>query len=144
MTGDSAIPTSHPATGAEPYREAVAALCHPEEAIVCAFLFGSCAQGCSSPSSDLDVALLLDEERAQRFDQLSFAVQLERQCGRRVDLVILNRAGETLKYEVRRTGILVFERDPGARKRFEVLGRKTYEDFLHLHQKYVRRTLYGR
>jgi uncharacterized protein len=61
-----------------------------------------------------------------------------------VDVVVLNRAGEILKYEVRRSGKLVFERSPEMRKNAEIRGRKSYEDFLHLHKRYVRKVLYGR
>ena len=123
-------------------REAVADFSRQDEAIVAVYVFGSCGKGSARPASDLDVAVLLHEQRAPSFDLLSFAVHLERACDRRVDVVVLNRAGEILKREVRRTGVLVFERDARARKRFEVMGRKTYEDFLHLHRRYVQATLY--
>ena len=68
---------------------------------------------------------------------------LEKAIGCRVDLVVLNRVGELLKYEVCRAGILIFERSPECRKRFEIRGRKSYEDFRYLHKRYVNRVLYG-
>jgi hypothetical protein len=53
------------------------------------------------------------------FSLLSFSLLLHRACNREAEVVLLNRAGELLKREVRRTGMVVFERDPMARKRFE-------------------------
>ncbi len=41
------------------------------------------------------------------------------------------------QFEVRRPGKLVFERDTGFRKKFEINGRKSYEDFLYFHKRYV-------
>jgi len=64
----------------------------------------------------------------------------EKAMGCRVDVVVLNRAGEVIKYEVRRSGRLVFERSNEARKKFEIYSRKTYEDFLYLHKRYGRRS----
>ena len=61
--------------------------------------------------------------------------------GRMVDLTVLNRAGELLKHEVRRTGRLICDRYPDRRKAFEILGRKRFEDFFYLHRRYVRTVL---
>lgn len=116
--------------------------CKKEDAVLAAYLFGSTAVGWARAGSDIDVAVLLDEESLETFPVLEWAVRLEKACGRPVDLVILNRAGELLKYEVRRRGRLVFDRDPPRRKRFEVLGRKRFEDFLYLHRRYVSKVLY--
>lgn len=123
-------------------RERIAKICRHDEAVIAAYIFGSQGTRRQRPQSDVDVAVLLDEKHAKPFCLLTFAVEVERACGCRADIVILNHAEEIVKREVRRTGIVVFDRDPGIRKRFEVMGRKTYEDFLHLHQKYVSKVLY--
>jgi len=108
-----------------------------------AYVFGSVARGRPGPSSDLDVAVLLDERCLQEFSVPSFMSQIEKARGGRADVVVLNRADEIVKREVRCSGRLVFERDPQVRKRFEVSSRKSYEDFLYLHRRYVRKVLYG-
>ena len=105
--------------------------CHREEAIIAAYLFGSAVTGRMQANSDVDVAVLVESEREIDFPFLAFAASLERACERPVDLVLLNRAGELLKFQVRRYGRLAFERDSRKRKEFEIIGRKTYEDFLH-------------
>lgn len=121
----------------------ISGVCSREPGINAAYLFGSVAKGKAELSSDVDLAILVDEDCLQKFSLLSFISLLERSCGCRVDVVILNRAGEVLKYEVRRSGQLIFERDSQMRKRFEVLGRKTHEDFLYLHRRYTNSVLYG-
>jgi uncharacterized protein len=111
-------------------------------AILAAYLFGSQSTGKAKPRSDLDLAVLLYPGQENDFPMLELAVSLEKALGRRVDLVILNRAGELLKYQVRRNGRLLYERDPRLRKQFEVRGRKSFEDFLYLHRLYLSRTFY--
>jgi predicted nucleotidyltransferase len=111
-------------------------------AILAVYLFGSQSTGKAKPESDLDLAILLQPGQEKDFPLLELAVSLERTLGRRVDLVILNRAGELLKYQVRRYGRLLFERDPRLRKQFEIRGRKSFEDFLYLHRRYLRRAFH--
>lgn len=117
-------------------------LIHPE--IIAAYLFGSVARGCLKPASDIDVAVLLEETGSNDFPLAGFMAKLEKILIRPVDVVVLNRADELLKYEIRRHGRLIFERDPILRKRFEIQGRKQFEDFMYLHRRYTQKVLYGK
>jgi len=121
----------------------IASICKNELSIVAAFLFGSYAKGKEKSSSDIDVALLLSEMKTSDFNPLGFATELEKKLGSMVDVVILNNAGEALKFEVRSYGKLIFERSSQQRKRFEVKSRKYYEDFIYFHNNYVNKVLYG-
>ncbi len=121
----------------------ISTVCSKHGAILAAYLFGSFAKETRGKPGDIDIAVLLDDTHSQSFPILSFISSLEKNMGCRVDVVILNRAGELLKYEVRRSGKPVFERSTEARKKFEIYGRKTYEDFLYLHKRYVNKVLYG-
>ncbi len=107
--------------------------------ITAVYVFGSRATGRAKEASDVDLALLLTPDPGLDFDLLGFIVDAERALGKSVDVVILNRVSEHLRYLVRRDGILVFDRDPEVRKPFERIGRKAYEDFLHMHRRYVKR-----
>jgi predicted nucleotidyltransferase len=118
-------------------------LCKKESAVLAAYLFGSYATGSKRASSDLDIAILLRQDLADAFPLLAFISALDRLCRRRVDVVVLNRAGEVLKYQVRKSGRLIFDRAPQERARFEVRSRKFFEDFLHLHRRYAKAVLYG-
>ena len=130
--------------GIQETSDRISALCSQQSVIDAAYIFGSQARRSMAPESDLDVALLLNEDRELEFSLFSFMSALERACECRADVVVLNHAGEILKHEVRRTGRLIFERDSAKRKQFEVSGRKGYEDFLYLHRKYAKAVLYGR
>ncbi len=121
--------------------ETIQECCSREEAVIAAYLFGSGATGQMRATSDIDIAVWIAPEHEYDFPFLAFAAALDRECRRPVDLVLLNRAGELLKYQVRRHGQLVFERDPRRRKQFEVSSRKRFEDFLYLHKRYVRKIL---
>jgi len=124
-------------------KKRIASICEAEPAIAAAYVFGSVARERAKPSSDIDVALLLNEKKTADFSVLDFITTLEKQMESKADVVILNKADDTLKFEVRRKGRLVFERSEEYRKQFEVKSRKFYEDFLYLHEKYVKSVLYG-
>ena len=117
--------------------------CQDHHAIQAAYIFGSASQETEREPEDIDIAVLVDDVELESFSVPAVMTLLEKTLGYPVDVVVLNRAGEVLKYEVRRTGTLVFERTPGIGKKFEISGRKSYEDFLFLHKKYVDKVLYG-
>ncbi len=112
-------------------------VCTSYQEILAAYVFGSRAKGGATAGSDLDLALLLEKDTEQEFDFLGFKVELEGVLDIEVDIGILNSAGEPIKHQVRRDGKVVFDRDPEKRKRFEIMSRKYYQDFLHLHKIYM-------
>ena len=118
-------------------------ICECEPAIAAAYIFGSYGKGKQTPSSDIDLAILLDETKKTHFSLLDFISSTEKKIEYELDVVVMNTASEVLKYEVRRYGRLIFERSSTYRKSFEVKGRKFYEDFLYLHKRYVKSVLYG-
>lgn len=124
-------------------KDKIISLCACETAIAAAYVFGSHAQGKEKKSSDIDVAILLNETRMAEFSTLDFITALEKEMECRTDVVILNKADEVLKYEVRHKGVLLYERSSEYRKQFEIKSRKFYEDFLYLHKKYIDKVLYG-
>lgn len=116
-------------------------ICEQKSAIVTAYVFGSLAKQ-KKFVEDIDIALLLDRDSEETFSILDLITEIETTCGLRADVVILNRATELIKFEVRRTGVIVFERDTLKRIEFEIYSRKTFEDFLYLHKRYVNTLLY--
>lgn len=118
-------------------------LCVEYPDVVAVYLFGSHARGEGRPDSDFDLALLV-KEHTHNFPLLQFTLAVEDLLGTAVDLVNLNSAGEVLKYQVRRDGKLLYEKDNRARKLFEVRSRKYFEDFKYMHNRYVKKVLYGR
>ena len=112
-------------------------VCHTYDEIIAAYIFGSQATEEAGPRSDVDIAVLLYEDRQQDFDTLQFIVDLEKALNRSVDLVVLNRADEPIKHQVRRDGRIVFDRDPKRRKHWQIMSTKFYQDYLHLHAIYM-------
>jgi uncharacterized protein len=131
-------------TSTDDIDQTVTAVCggHPE--IKAAYLFGSTARGERKPKSDVDVALLVSPEQGETFSQIPVISELEDALKRPADVVVLNRCSEIIKFHVRRDGRLLLDCDPDFRKSFEIRGRKSWEDFLYLHKRYVDVVLYGK
>lgn len=113
----------------EQIRETLAAL---DEGLVCAYLFGSTARGADRSNSDLDLAVLLADDPPPTLEGLNIqlADALAEATGRRVDLVVLNRAPVDLIHRVLRDSLLLLDRNRTARIRFEVKARNEYFDLL--------------
>lgn len=103
-----------------------------DQKIQAIYLFGSHATNTVNPMSDIDIAVLLDEEMVQ--DMVEIYWKLLRRISDalhtdRLDLVILNESEPALKFNVIKDGILVYERDSVARVRFE---RRTINEYLDM------------
>jgi len=98
--------------------------------VIAAYLFGSRVSGRARAESDVDVAVLLNEEdNVARFERrLQMMVEVSKVCGREVDVIVLNDAPPILQNQVLRYGRLLFERDRRARVEFEVRAGKVYAD----------------
>ena len=103
----------------------------PED-IVAVYLFGSHARGEQRTGSDIDLAFWRRQGSRPVLTEQPYALatRLELALGREVDLVELNGSPPDLIHEVLRDGIIVLDRDPAARVRFEVAGRAHYLDML--------------
>ncbi len=96
-----------------------------------AYVLGSVARGTAGPSSDIDVAVLLDHgSDGEHLDAVREAI--ERVCRREVDLIDLRSAPPLLRREVLREGVLVVSRDERERGRFEMQALAEYLDTQHL------------
>jgi predicted nucleotidyltransferase len=99
--------------------------------VLAAYLFGSLARGQALPSSDVDIAVLLErglDPEGSVESQLQLELDLEGLTGRPVQVTILNRASPFLAYQVLRDGVLIFERDRSERIAFQVNTLKVYFD----------------
>jgi predicted nucleotidyltransferase len=87
-------------------------------AVIAIYRFGSTAQGISSTSSDIDIAVLAE---ARLTPERRFEVQeaLAAKLGHDVDLVDLAAASTVMAMQVIARGKLLYESDASARGRFE-------------------------
>jgi predicted nucleotidyltransferase len=108
--------------------------------VVAAYLFGSVARAAARAGSDVDVGILLASDPPPTLDALRLDLEgeLERVLEMPVQLVVLNRAPCDLVHRVLRDGVLVLDRDPSARIRFEVRVRNEFFDLQPFLERYRR------
>ncbi len=98
------------------------------------YLHGSVARGYPLPTSDVDIALVLNEPlpKAEARLKLEFQIQaaVEAACSvKNVDARAINRAPLLAQGEILREGICLYARDPAQRAEFESLVRRKYFDY---------------
>jgi hypothetical protein len=101
--------------------------------VVAVYLFGSFARGTEGPLSDIDLAVLLEPATARRDLEaltLTYLAEINRLLGTdEVGFLLLNAAPLTFRYEVIRSGKVLVDNDPTARRAFEVRTEDLYMDF---------------
>ena len=116
-------------------KEEIAPLFRAYPFIAAAYQFGSTVRDLEGPLSDLDIAILVNDEQApSAIDllriELLLAYELQKQFTvSEVDLITLNRQRLPLQYTVLRTGWLIYEADPKYRIRFTQKVVQAYLDF---------------
>jgi predicted nucleotidyltransferase len=106
--------------------------------VIAVYLFGSYATGRARQESDLDLAVLTASRGAARelHDlELKYFRELSSLVPKNLDIVILDRAGEILTYEILSKGRLIYERDREKRVEFEARRIVDYLDFLPYFQR---------
>lgn len=107
-----------------------------QDAVCFAYLFGSIAKGSATPLSDVDIAVYLFEGLDNADKRMEFAVGLSRAIKTdRIDLVVLNKAPVSLLSRVLPYKIILVDKDPFARHRFESLAMRKCMDFLYFENK---------
>ena len=114
--------------------------------IIAAYLFGSVARKTSSVGSDVDVAVLYAATPHATLEglPLDLAARIEHLVKRPVQVIVLNTAPADLVHRVLRDGVLLIDRDPSARIRFEVQARNEFFDLQPILDRYRRRPVPAR
>ncbi|MEM2902153.1 MAG: nucleotidyltransferase domain-containing protein [Candidatus Bathyarchaeia archaeon] len=90
-------------------------------------------KGGKTPSSDVDIALLLSEEPKTMKELLEYYLyllnKLSNVFGDRVDSIILNLSPPLLKHQAIKHGKLIYSRSERARVEFEARSQREYLDF---------------
>ena len=97
---------------------------------VAVYLYGSVARGAERPDSDVDIGVLYRSDPPPTIDGLPLRLEseFERLLGRATQVVTLNTAPADLRARVLRDGVLILDRDPSFRIRFEVRTRNEWFD----------------
>jgi predicted nucleotidyltransferase len=105
---------------------------NPFPTVLSTYLFGSIATGFDGADSDVDIAVLLDDNvPSEKVIELRFQLMdlFEDYFGRAVDVVILNNASLKLIHQVLKYGMLLYTREPEKARDFAIQKRKEYFDF---------------
>lgn len=106
--------------------------------VLCVYLFGSTAVGRENKFSDVDVAVLFDAEvNQEKFSEESLSIMddLSSILNKDVDVIILNKSGSFLKYQIFKNGLRVYERWDRVDHSFEVKTIMEYFDFFPVRQR---------
>jgi predicted nucleotidyltransferase len=104
--------------------------------VMLAYLFGSAAEGTALPSSDVDIALVLEPKcdisaYARMKMEFDIAAEVEARCKiKEADVRSIDSAPLTVKGMILTEGILLYSRDEEFRVDYETHYRKMYFDFL--------------
>lgn len=102
-----------------------------ENHVLFGYIFGSQASGKNSATSDIDIAIFIDEKipKAERVDlRLRFSNELSYIYNKQVDVIVLNEASYQLAYEIIKNGKLIFCLDREKMVETEILILSKYLD----------------
>jgi predicted nucleotidyltransferase len=108
--------------------------------VIAAYLFGSVARGTAGARSDVDVAVLYATAPPTTLEGLPFDLEgrIEQLVKRPTQVIVLNTAAVGLVHRVLRDGVLLLDRDPSRRIRFEVRRRNEFFDLQPILARYGR------
>ncbi|MHA1881874.1 MAG: type VII toxin-antitoxin system MntA family adenylyltransferase antitoxin [Candidatus Thorarchaeota archaeon] len=100
-----------------------------ETNVTAAYIFGSVARDTETAMSNLDIAVLLDDNSEEL--SLTLTKELNIRISELldfldVDLIVLNHADVAIKYNIVQHGVLFYDRDPYYRLQFE---RWTWDEY---------------
>jgi predicted nucleotidyltransferase len=103
------------------------------------YLHGSAARGEATPSSDVDIAIVCDEEvplHGRLRLMLDVSAELYRQAGIiEADVRVINDAPLVFRGRVACEGVLLYARDKARQIEFETRTRDEYFDYLPFHRR---------
>ena len=106
------------------------ALAAASDAIVFAYLFGSAATGTLTTRSDIDIAIQVAPGADVHDVRLSVTRAAARQLGTdAVEVIVLNTAPISLAGRILGSRLVLLDRDPFARHRYESVQGRLFQDF---------------
>ncbi len=106
------------------------------------YIFGSFAKSKKTGESDIDIAVIVDESKLKKRDfellKKKYYAASPTFSMRSVDIVILNTAPPFLKYQVLKTGRVLFERNRRLRVRFTTKAIIEYLDYKPIMDTYLK------
>lgn len=123
--------------GPEEIKRKVADTLEEEKDIAAAYLFGSFAKGLQQSESDVDIAVLYEEEVEDIFSRTTeLQEKISRELDREVDLRALNDQDTRFTYNVLREGETILSNNDRLRTDFEREKMRKYLDMKPFYQEY--------
>ena len=111
-------------------RKQLAGICHRFR-INLVVLFGSRAKGWSTPDSDYDIGVWVEDYPFGgdwKIDAAIWGALADLLGTDKVDLIVLNKANGFLSWEIAYYGVPIYQKDPFNFQRFQILALKRLED----------------
>ncbi len=110
------------------------------------YIFGSRAKGCEGELSDIDIAILIDEEKVPKDEPYGYKANIITDLmgvfkTGKIDLVILNESPLFLSFRVIHDGIILYSDDEKKRIDFEVKIMSRYFDEQYYFKRHARSTV---
>lgn len=116
-----------------------------QEGVIAVLLFGSRAKGRATTASDVDVAVLFEENHVPDFRaQMNFKEELGGELRAEIDLVVLNKANPILKHQIFTQGKKILENDSSRTTAFQVKSLFQYDDLKRVRAPIEKALLKGR
>ena len=120
-----------------------------DKSIICVYLFGSVALNLETQKSDIDIAILINEDlKIDYLDyDLNISSELTEILHKPIDIVILNEATPLLYFRILKYGKLILDKEPDKRAEYEMKILSYYYDykrFFDFHIKYFHQRLLKR
>ena len=95
------------------------------------YIFGSYSTGEVNEKSDIDIAFLSDK-KIEKYDIFIKAQEISSKVNREIDLIDLKDSTTVFQNQVVRNGVVILDREPIEREKFEIVVLKKYMELNEL------------
>jgi hypothetical protein len=101
--------------------------------VIAVFIFGSYAKGQQQMHSDIDLAILIDQDNISHQNELirQYTIELSRILRKDLHLVIMNSAGEDILAQIYKYGQCILNQNPGLLAHFKMITFAMIADFAY-------------
>lgn len=101
--------------------------------VIAVYIFGSYAKGQQQMHSDIDLAILIDQDNISHQNELirQYTIELSRILRKDLHLVIMNSAGEDILAQIYKYGQCILNQNPGLLAHFKMITFAMIADFAY-------------
>ena len=101
--------------------------------VIAVYIFGSYAKGQQQTGSDIDLAILIDQDNISHQNELikQYTIELSRILRKDLHLIIMNSAGEDILAQIYKYGQCILNQNPDLLARFKMITFAMIADFAY-------------